>query len=141
MENKTKLILLETKELIYTGIFVALGIILIIVLVCMFHPGKDQKGDKESCYKDGTYTSNLTLGENSVLLEVTVENGALSKIKTENTNETITTMYPLLSPAIENINKQLQQGVTYESIDFDENYQYTGMLINQGIESALEKAK
>ena len=43
MEKKTKIIVLHMKELIYTGIFVVLGIILILLLIFMFMPDKDGK--------------------------------------------------------------------------------------------------
>ena len=35
MSSKTKIVVLRMKELIYTGIFVALGILLILLLVYM----------------------------------------------------------------------------------------------------------
>ena len=38
MSAKTKIVVLHMKELIYTGIFVALGILLIILLLIMFLP-------------------------------------------------------------------------------------------------------
>lgn len=44
MSAKTKIVVLRMKELIYTGIFVALGILLIILLIIMFLPGKDNSG-------------------------------------------------------------------------------------------------
>ena len=44
MSSKTKIVVLRMKELIYTGIFVALGILLILLLVYMFSP-KDKSTD------------------------------------------------------------------------------------------------
>ena len=41
MGSKTKIIVLHMKEIIYTGIFLALGILLIILLVVMFRPAKE----------------------------------------------------------------------------------------------------
>lgn len=41
MSSKTKIVVLHMKELIYTGIFAALGILFIILLIIMFLPGKD----------------------------------------------------------------------------------------------------
>ena len=43
MSSKTKIVVLRMKELIYTGIFVALGILLILLLVYMFAPRKEAK--------------------------------------------------------------------------------------------------
>ena len=41
MSSKTKIVVLHLKELIYTGIFVVLGILFIILLFIMFRSDKD----------------------------------------------------------------------------------------------------
>ena len=38
MSSKTKIVVLHIKELIYTGIFILLGIILLFLLISMFTP-------------------------------------------------------------------------------------------------------
>ena len=43
MSSKTKIIVLKSKELIYTGIFIVLGILLILLLWYMFSPKEDEK--------------------------------------------------------------------------------------------------
>ena len=40
MGSKTKIIVLHMKEIIYTGIFIALGILLIFLLAVMFGTGR-----------------------------------------------------------------------------------------------------
>ena len=42
MSSKTKIVVFHMKELIYTGIFILLGIVLIALLISMFTP-KNQK--------------------------------------------------------------------------------------------------
>ena len=44
MKSKTKIIVLHMKEIIYTIIFAALGILLILLLILMFHP-KEQSAE------------------------------------------------------------------------------------------------
>ena len=56
MSAKTKIVVLHMKELIYTGIFAALGILFIVLLVIMFLPNKENT--------DGS-TSQETEGENA----------------------------------------------------------------------------
>ncbi len=41
MSSKTKIVVVRMKELIYTTIFLLLGIILLILLVSMFTPQKE----------------------------------------------------------------------------------------------------
>ncbi len=46
MSSKTKIIVVHMKELIYTGIFILLGIVLILLLISMFTPAKNQSTPK-----------------------------------------------------------------------------------------------
>lgn len=43
MSAKTKIIVLRMKELIYTGIFIVLGLLLIILLIVVFHRKREKK--------------------------------------------------------------------------------------------------
>ena len=43
MSAKTKIVVLHMKELIYTGFFAVLGVLLVLLLILMFLPGKDKK--------------------------------------------------------------------------------------------------
>ena len=47
MNSKTKIVVLHLKELIYTGIFAALGILFVILLIIMFLP-KNKNGTLSS---------------------------------------------------------------------------------------------
>ncbi|MFG6336998.1 MAG: hypothetical protein K1W31_00680, partial [Lachnospiraceae bacterium] len=68
MSSKTKIVVLHVKELIYTGIFAALGILFIILLIIMFLP-KEKKQETMSTvtqptsdtYVPGVYTTSLIL--------------------------------------------------------------------------------
>lgn len=42
MSSKTKIVVFHMKELIYTGIFILLGAILLILLISMFTPEKEK---------------------------------------------------------------------------------------------------
>ena len=45
MSEKTKIVVIHMKELLYTVIFTVLIIILVIVLICMFLPKADENPD------------------------------------------------------------------------------------------------
>ena len=65
MSSKTKIVVLKARELIYTGIFILLGILLILLLIFMFVPShKSKKAKETSGYTQGVYSSPLKLGEN-----------------------------------------------------------------------------
>ena len=46
MSSKTKIVVLKSKELIYTAIFVILGILLVSLLIYMFSPSNGSRKDK-----------------------------------------------------------------------------------------------
>ncbi len=46
MSSKTKILVFHMKELIYTGIFLLLGVILLILLISMFTPAKETSDPK-----------------------------------------------------------------------------------------------
>ena len=78
MSSKTKIIVLHLKELIYTGIFAALGILFIILLIIMFLP-KEKKQETMSTvaqqttansYVPGVYTTSLILNDNVAVCAV-----------------------------------------------------------------------
>ena len=81
MSSKTKIVVLKARELIYTGIFILLGILLILLLIFMFVPSHKSKKTKEtSGYTQGVYSSPLkTWRKTNLELSVTVK-GRQSKI-------------------------------------------------------------
>ena len=141
MESKTKIVVLRAKELIYTGIFLVLGIILILVLIFIFFLGKTEETMAPvSNYIPGVYTSSITLGSSSLNVEVTVDKQHVTKVSLSNLDESIETMYPLLEPAISEINDKLQTISSIEELDFTSDNQYTHTILTQAIKNALEKA-
>ena len=50
MSSKTKIVVLHVKELIYTGIFVVLGILFLVLLIVMFLPDKKENQEKARKY-------------------------------------------------------------------------------------------
>ena len=58
MSAKTKIVVLHMKELIYTAIFVGLGILLVVLLLFMFLPKKEKDKSVETMkYVAGDFTS------------------------------------------------------------------------------------
>lgn len=142
MGSKTKIVVFKAKELIYTGIFIVLGIILILLLIFMFTPTKDTKKTKQtSGYIDGVYSTPISLGENQLELRLTVKDGKPTKAALKHLNKDIKTMYPLIEPSLESINQQLPKINNLEELDFGDKNQYTNTLLKQGMKNALKQAK
>lgn len=149
MSAKTKIVVLHMKELIYTGIFAVLGILLVILLIIMFLPdkGKDTAPNPDpdisetaSTYIPGVYTTELVLGSQSIDVEVIVDNDAITSIRMVNLNDAVTTMYPLLQPTFDSICEQVYAQQSLEHITYAAENKYTSLVLLEAIQNSLNKA-
>lgn len=141
MGSKTKIIVLHMKEIIYTAVFFLLGILLIILLIFMFRPDeKNQTAKSAQNYTPGVYTSTLTLNNTNLEVEVSVDETHINSIRFANLDETITTMFPLIQPAVEDIAEQVYETQSLDNITYSADTPYTSQVIVDAIEDALEKA-
>lgn len=141
MSSKTKIIVLHMKEIIYTAVFAVLGILLILLLVFMFFPKDKKTTDPSKEYMSGIYTDRITLGSTELEMEVTVDQKGISSIRCINLNESVTAMYPLLQPAIEDMADQICEKQTTEGLTYPKENAYTSQMIVDAIERALKKAE
>lgn len=152
MSAKTKIVVLHMKEVIYTGIFAALGILFIVLLVMMFLPGKDSS-DKEpdatedaaptsadAIYIPGVYTTQLVLGGQSVDVEVIVDEHSITSVSLVHLSDTVTTMYPLLQPTLDALCEQVYANQSLDQITYTTDTKYTSLLLLEAIRSSLQKA-
>jgi len=140
MSSKTKIVVLHMKEIIYTTVFVILGILLILLLVFMFAPWGKKDSVTEQKYTSGVYTSSLTLNSTALEVEVTVDESHINSIRFANLDETITTMYPLIQPTLEEIADQVYEQQSLDNIILSEDNPYTSQVITNAISDALNKA-
>ena len=141
MGSKTKIIVLHMKEIIYTAVFAALGILLIVLLVIMFRQDDSSSGTTgEKQYPPGVYTSSLTLNNTNLEVEVSVDESRINSIRFSNLDETVAAMYPLVQPAIEDIAEQICETQSLEDISLPEDTPYTSQMILDAIKEAVDKA-
>ena len=155
MSAKTKIVVLRMKELIYTGIFVALGILLIILLIIMFLPGNETLSSSgtpasstdvtaastTTAYIPGIYTTSLILNDQSIDVEVIVDQSSITSVRLVNLSETIATMYPLLEPTFQNLCTQVYEKQSVEGITYETENKYTSLVLLEAIRNSLEKAR
>lgn len=143
--SNTKIVILRMKEIIYTAIFVGLGILLILLLLIMFHPGKSdttkEAPEEANKYTPGVYTTEVALGNTTANLEIVLDSDHVNHIKLVSLDDTVETMYPLLSPTVEDISKQLSNGVDVEHVVLSQESQYTQTLLLEAINQTLQKAE
>jgi len=145
------------KELVYTGIAAALGILLIILLVVVLFPDKEkgssppptkQNTDETEAptagtnvYIPGIYTTELVLGGQTVDVEVIVDSDGIYSVRLVNLSESVTTMYPLLQPTIDSISEQLKDTQSIDTVTYSAESKYTSLVLLEAIKISLEKAK
>lgn len=141
MSSKTKIVVLHMKEIIYTTVFVVLGILLLILLAFMFFPKGQKSSSQQKKYVPGIYTSTISINNTDLEIEVSVDSSHINAIRFSNLDESITTMYPLVQPAMESIAEQIYETQSLENITYSEDNPYTSQVILNAIEDALKKAE
>lgn len=146
MNSKTKIVVLRLKEVIFTGIFVLLGIIVVVLLVVAFLPEDEETSPTNALaqnsvsYIPGTYSTSLILNNMSANIEVIVDENYISSVRFVELNEALKTKYPLLEPALSDIADQLTETQSLDNIVYSDDMRYTATLLISAIKSALDEA-
>ena len=132
MSSKTKIVVLHLKELIYTGIFALLGILFIVLIIIMFLPNtkKDAKDvTSTSIYQPGVYSTALTLGGNTIDIEVVVDEHNINSIQLVNLDEAVATMYPLIESSFQDLVNQICTNQSIDGITYSDDNKYTTLVL------------
>ena len=143
MSAKTRIVVLHMREVIYTAIFAALAILLILLLVFMFRSGKKDSAAQETMkYVSGVYTSSIVLNNQTMDLKVVVDDNRINACALDEVlHETAATMYPLMQPALDHISQQIYEKQSTENITYEEANQYTSVVLLNAIKNALSRAE
>lgn len=152
MSSKTKIVVLHLKELIYTGIFIVLGILFIILLFIMFRSDQDEtkspavpeteEGEDAPVaptYQSGVYKSAIYLEGDTIEIGLTIEDGQIASLTMEPVSDKISNLYPLLEPSFDSISKQICEGQPLDNITYEEEATYTSQLLLSVIGDTLAK--
>lgn len=143
MSSKTKILIMKKRELIYTAIFAALGITLLVLLILMFRPGGKATlpTASGSVYVPGVYTTPVTLNNNVMDLQVRVDRDHINSIRLVNLSESAAAMFPLMQPALDSLAVQICDTQSTKDIYYEASSQYTSQMLLQAIEQALKLAR
>ena len=143
MSSKTKIVVLRMKEIIYTAIFAGLAVLLVTLCVIMFRPKKGETPVSASpvSYVPGVYSAALTLGSEEVNVTVTVDKNRIAAIDLEPLSEAVTTMYPLMEPALDELSSQILNSQSTEDLTYPSASHYTSSALLNAINTALDKAR
>ncbi|MBE5885109.1 MAG: hypothetical protein E7284_01725 [Lachnospiraceae bacterium] len=148
MSNKTKIVVLRMKEIIYSGIFALLGILFLVLLIIMFVPDKkDENSDiptpavSDAKYIPGIYSTTVSLGSQTVDIEVMVDANNINSIELVNLSEEVETMFPLVEPSLDDLAAQIIASQSLEEITYPDDAKYTSLVLLEAIELSLKKAE
>ena len=143
MSANTKRLVLKLKQLIYTVIFVVLGIILIILLFLIIKgkTGKEKSASAYPTFAPGVYTSSIVLANSPLDLQITVDEEQVKSITLVNVSESVETMYPLLSSSLSEISAQVIDNNSTEHITYSQDSKYTSIVLINTINTILDKAR
>lgn len=163
MSSNPKIIVLKTREIIYTLVLLFLAILLIVCLVLMFSgklktkPSQSTDGgvqtqtqaaaeasenlSDDAIFTAGVYTTPVTLGDSTVEVEVTVDQNHINSIRLVNLSEAAEAAYPLVTPSLDHITSQILEKQTLEGITCPQENRYTSQLLLSAISDALDRAR
>ena len=141
VSRQTKILVLHMKELVYTAIFLVLGVILIVLLVTMFGSGKKETPTIESAaYIPGIYTSSIDFQNHSVDVQVIVDKNRIKDVSLVNLEDSVAVMYPLMEPTTRRLRDQILEQQSLDGITYEAENQYTSAVLLNAIDQALQKA-
>jgi len=91
-------------------------------------------------YVPGVYSSAIKLGNANVELQITVDEDHINSITLLNLDESVSTLYPLMQPTLNELSASILESQSLEGISYTDENRYTSMLLMQAITTTLDKA-
>jgi len=139
---KSRFIVLQMKDIVRTGIFVLIGIILLIVLIWAIMPRGERTTDigAMGAFVPGTYTSYIILHNQPISVSVTVGEDEIIDIVLSEMAETQEVFYPLIRPTMTALSQQV---ITLQSTNIEAPIEtaVTSRILLDAINNALIQAR
>lgn len=144
----TRIVVLQSRKIIYSLIFIGIGILMLILLIMLFAPKGKSDGESASIantaeqkYDAGVYTKEIKIGDTTVNLQLSLDEDNVKSLELVNLDESVETMYPLMQPTVEKIAEQLVQGKSMDEIVISEESQYTEKMIAESVSEMMREHK
>lgn len=146
MSSHTKIVVLRSKELLYTILLLVIILLIAIVLFSIFVPGAESSetqpaAETQTTYVPGVYTSTLQLGSANLEMQVVVDADHINAISLTNLDESVTTMYPLMKPTLTELANKVLAAQSVENISYSTESKYTSLMLLNSMSQALDKAR
>ena len=166
MSSKTKILVLKSRNLIWTAVIVVIVILLAILLASALHLDKNQSrsfpkdmtesasssivssqsfSDTESftlsgSYIPGRYAASVVLGGDTVDIVVCVDKNHINSIRAHNLAQSVATLYPLVPSVLQSLESQILSSQSLQGVTYSDSSQYTASLLIDAITRALKKS-
>lgn len=149
--SNPKIVVVKLKEILLTAGLVLLGILAIMLVIAIISVNEEStpgtglstavpNSTAGARYHPGVYTSSLSVGDTTVHLELVCDSNHINSVRLVHLDEAVETMYPLLHPALEDLELQLSRDIPPSELVFTDGSHYTQTLLLEAIEHTLEKA-
>ena len=140
----TKFFVLKMNDLIRIGLFVLLGLVLLILALVFLFPNRtdnsrEQNHGVHNMFVPGTYTSTIILNDKPVEVQVTVDETEILSITMTDMAEIQQVFYPLFEPEFTNLAAAVLTNQT-AAIDPATDWPVTAGILQQAVKAALEMA-
>ena len=105
---KSRFLVLQMKDLIRMGIFVVIGLVLLVVLIMAIMPNGSNAGEMTfGNFTPGTYTSYIIIHNQPIGVLVTVDENEIVEINLSQMAESQEVFYPLIRPTMAALSQQV----------------------------------
>lgn len=132
----TKFMVIKFKELLKTAVFAILGVLIIIAIIYFLVP----RGEETALYEPGVYTSSITLDNEKINVEVTVDETRIKNIALVHTTESLPVFYPLFEETVGSIGDEIVKKQSL-NVTMPEEASVTAQLLMEAVSDSLNQAK
>ena len=139
---KTRIVVVQMKQIIKTAIFVIIGLILIIGLIILILPNNPSNNQisHTGAFIPGIYSSYIVLHNHPIRVAVRVDYDRILDISLSDMNEIQEVFYPLFRPTLASISEQVVRYQTTQ-IDIPIEIQHTGRILLNAVDNAIFQAQ
>ena len=136
---KSRFVVLQMKDIVRTGIFVIIGLILLIVLIWAIMPRGAGTDMGARNFTPGTYTSYIIIHNRPIGISVTVDESRIIDIALSEMEESQEVFYPLIRPTMATLSAEVISRQT-TNIEAPADAAITSRILLDAINNALMQA-
>jgi len=136
---KSRFVVLQMKDIVRTGIFVIIGLVLLIVLIWAIMPRGSGTDVGARAFIPGTYTSYIIIHNSPIGVSVTVDENKIIDIALSDMAESQEVFYPLIRPTMATLSAEVIDRQT-TNIEAPAEAAITSRILLDAINNALMQA-